>query len=74
MYVTSDILLIQYELGTVPIPKSVVKSHIEGNIKIFDFELTKEEVVVMDSLHTGQRRVAFLDATDSKYYPFSIEF
>lgn len=62
------------ELGTVPIPKSVTKSRIEANIDIFDFTLSTEELAVMNSFHTGKRRVGFIDGQHSKYWPFGIEF
>lgn len=61
-------------MGTVPIPKSVTKSRIEANINIFDFALSKEDVAVLDSFHTGQRRVEFLEGKDSKFWPFAIEY
>lgn len=65
---------LQFELGTVPIPKSVTKSRIEVNIDIFDFKLSPEDVAVLDGFQCGKRRVEFLDAKHSKFWPFAIEF
>lgn len=64
----------QFELGTVPIPKSVTKSRIEQNIDIFDFKLTADEIAIMDTFHTGERLVGLSDCKKSKHYPFGIPF
>nr|WP_299071401.1 aldo/keto reductase [uncultured Allomuricauda sp.] len=41
--------------GVVTIPKSVKKERIISNATIFDFELTPEDVQLLDSLDKGQR-------------------
>lgn len=64
----------QVELGNVPIPKSVRKERIESNIDVFDFELTKEELAILEGYHTGKRRVGLSDAKHCKFWPFGIEF
>ena len=40
--------------GIVAIPKAASKSHIEGNIDIFDFMLTDDEMAVIRSMDTGK--------------------
>ncbi|KAI9786015.1 MAG: hypothetical protein M1816_008167 [Peltula sp. TS41687] len=50
-------------LGYVPLPKSVTHSRIEENAKVFDFELTAEE---MKSLETGEYSPCSWDPTTSK--------
>lgn len=62
------------ELGAVPIPKSVCEQHLRSNIDVFDFELTPEEIKVMDSFHTGERVVNMWNFSHSKYWPFGLEF
>ncbi|CAD7083082.1 unnamed protein product [Hermetia illucens] len=64
------------QLGTVPIPKSITKSRIDENIEIFDFELSPEEMKVLDSLETGNRIAAFSKIVDNDhpYFPFKAEF
>lgn len=62
------------QLGTVPYPKSSNEERIKQNFNIFDFELTAEEVVVMDSFNTGQRTVPFANAVNHKDFPFKTEF
>ncbi|XP_015112513.1 1,5-anhydro-D-fructose reductase [Diachasma alloeum] len=63
-----------YQLGVTPIPKSVTESRIKENIDIFNFELTPEEVTTIDSVGNKKRIVAFEEAKEHKYYPFSIPF
>ncbi|XP_052871893.1 aldo-keto reductase family 1 member B1 isoform X1 [Anopheles cruzii] len=63
-----------FELGTIPIPKSANEARLRQNINIFDFKLTKEEMAVMDTFHTGKRSVPFSLCVKSKYFPFNIEF
>lgn len=62
------------QLGAIPIPKSSNEERIKENINIFDFELTPEEVAVMESFHTGQRAVPFALCTKHKYFMFAIDF
>ncbi|XP_039486177.1 1,5-anhydro-D-fructose reductase isoform X1 [Drosophila santomea] len=63
-------------LGVIPIPKSSNTNRISENFDIFDFELTAEEVAVLDGYHTGERVVPLnlIKGLNHKYYPFSIEF
>lgn len=62
------------QLGAVPIPKSSNEGRIKENINIFDFNLTAEEMLLMDSFNTGQRTVPFALCTKHKHFPFNIEF
>ncbi|RYN89149.1 hypothetical protein AA0119_g11652 [Alternaria tenuissima] len=51
------------QMGFVPLPKSVTKSHIEENAQIYDFELSAED---MKSLDTGVYEVCAWDPTVSR--------
>ncbi|XP_067634454.1 aldo-keto reductase family 1 member B1 [Eurosta solidaginis] len=62
------------QLGTIPIPKSVTKSRIAENFNIFDFELSCDDMKVMDDYHTGQRLIPFTAMSQHKYFPFNTEF
>ncbi|NNM18897.1 MAG: aldo/keto reductase [Croceitalea sp.] len=41
--------------GVITIPKSSKKERIKSNADIFDFELSKEDVHVLDQMHKGKR-------------------
>lgn len=40
--------------GTVPIPKSAHQQRIKGNLDVFDFELSKQEMQALDGLGSGK--------------------
>lgn len=64
----------QIQCGVIPIPKSSSKSRIQENIDIFDFELTNDEMNIIDQYNTGHRIALLPQVNHSKYYPFNIEF
>jgi diketogulonate reductase-like aldo/keto reductase len=41
--------------GTVPLPRSTNPEHIQENFEIFDFELTKDDMLRLDSISDGDR-------------------
>jgi len=43
------------QLGVVTIPKSVHRDRIEENSRVFDFELSQEDVMKISSLESGER-------------------
>jgi diketogulonate reductase-like aldo/keto reductase len=54
---TTGHILIRYCLqkGWVPLPKSDNPERIAENANVYDFELTKEEMVTLDGLDQGSR-------------------
>jgi len=52
------------QLGVVLIPKSIHKDRIIENTKIFDFELTQQEMVQIDSLECNKRFGSHPDNTE----------
>lgn len=48
------ILRFEIQEGIIPLPKSVTPSRIEGNIDIFDFELSEEEMNSIRALDKGK--------------------
>jgi aldehyde reductase len=56
---TAAQVLLRYQIqrGVIIIPKSVTKSQIISNIDIFDFELTAEEMKVIDDMNCNVRFV-----------------
>ncbi|KAL0272490.1 UNVERIFIED_CONTAM: hypothetical protein PYX00_005435 [Menopon gallinae] len=69
-------ILIRYQIqrGNVVIPKSVTKERIRQNFQVFDFELSREDMSVVDSFDIGGRLVLVVNAKAHKYYPFKIEY
>ncbi|KAK7471851.1 hypothetical protein BaRGS_00035510 [Batillaria attramentaria] len=60
--------------GLTVVPKSVTPARIEENIKVFDFELTSDEMEQLFGLNKNFRNYSEDIALDHKYYPFHIEF
>ncbi|KAM3963789.1 aldo-keto reductase AKR2E4 [Aphomia sociella] len=56
--------------GAVIIPKSFTKSRIEDNLNIFDFELSKEDMDIVDGYNLNLRCVPALPMAKLKNYPF----
>lgn len=57
-----------------PIPKSSNAGRIKQNIDIFDFDLSSDDLKVMDSLNTNQRTIPFSNCVSHKYFFLNIEF
>lgn len=68
------ILRFLIQLGTVPIPKSGNKQRIRENLSLFDFELTMDELEVLESFNTGQRHIPFPLAVNHPHFPFNAEY
>ncbi|CAG9765107.1 unnamed protein product [Ceutorhynchus assimilis] len=58
------------QLGTFPIPKSANPARIQENIDIFDFELSKEDMKVLDGFNKDFRCVHAEELMESNEYPF----
>lgn len=73
---TSAQVLIRFQIdrGVVVIPKSVTKDRIVDNMKVFDFQLTPEEIKELDTFDRGFRFCALEWIKDHKYYPFAAEY
>ena len=50
--------------------KSVTPSRIEENFRIFDFDLTTEDMKLIDDLNIGWRHIVFLESIMHPDYPF----
>lgn len=62
--ITQIVLRWNIQKGVVVIPKSVTPSRIKENFEIFDFELDKEDIVLIDSLNEDIRTGANPDNFD----------
>ncbi|XP_075223458.1 prostaglandin F synthase 1-like isoform X3 [Lycorma delicatula] len=64
----------QVQLGTVPIPKSTNPKRMAENLNIFDFTLSSEDMLSMDSLNKNARSFTFKAVMNHRDYPFNSEF
>ncbi|XP_023029517.2 aldo-keto reductase 1B [Leptinotarsa decemlineata] len=60
--------------GVIVIPKSVNKKRIAENIQIFDFELSADDMAVMDTFDCNGRVCWFVEAVGHPHYPFNDEY
>ncbi|XP_071866188.1 aldo-keto reductase 1B-like [Bombus fervidus] len=69
-------ILIRYQLdrGHIVIPKSVTKTRINLNSKVFDFKLSEEDIAYIDTFDCNGRICPMLGTESSPYYPFHIPF
>ncbi|RWS18158.1 aldose reductase-like protein [Leptotrombidium deliense] len=69
-------ILIRYQVqrGIVVIPKSVDPSRITSNIQVFDFELTNDEMNIIDDLNRNHRFHRNDKVSKHTHYPFKIAF
>lgn len=69
---TTAQILIRYQIqrGHVVIPKSVTKSRIASNFEVFDFQLSKDDVALIDSFDCNGRLVPITSAAGHPYHPF----
>lgn len=68
------LLRYSHQNGVIVIPKSTNKQRLRGNIDIFDFILTDEEMQTMDNINDNTRIIGFEGNENNKYFPFNIEF
>ncbi|KAL7734885.1 hypothetical protein ACLKA6_011160 [Drosophila palustris] len=65
-------ILIRYQIqrANIVIPKSVTKERIESNFKVFDFELTDQEIKTIESFECNGRLVPLLNHFGHPHHPF----
>ena len=73
---TSAQILLRYAVqrGLFVIPKSVTPSRIDENIKVYDFELTPEEIETINKFNKNWRACPLSDYVGHPHYPFNIPF
>ncbi|NWI19388.1 AK1BA reductase, partial [Crypturellus soui] len=68
------LLRFQIQRNVAAIPKSVTPQRIVENSKVFDFELTKEEMATIFSLNRNWRICEMIMCKTHKEYPFNAEY
>uniref|UniRef100_A0A1Q3FWT7 Putative aldo/keto reductase family n=1 Tax=Culex tarsalis TaxID=7177 RepID=A0A1Q3FWT7_CULTA len=61
------------DIGTIPIPKPCNRAETLENIDIFDFQLTADEIGLMDGFANGKRAVPLKYYSHHRDYPFGNE-
>lgn len=64
------VLRYQIQRGVITIPKSVTRSRIQENAKIFDFELTPDDVAFIDTFDCNGRFCPMTPGLDHPFHPF----
>lgn len=68
---TAQILIkFQIQRGVIVIPKSSNARRLKENFDVWDFEMSKEEIDLLESLNKDLRYVLFITAIHLKDYPF----
>ncbi|XP_074925726.1 aldo-keto reductase family 1 member C1-like isoform X3 [Chelonoidis abingdonii] len=64
----------QLQRGVVVLAKSFTRKHIEDNFKVFDFQLTEEDMKAIDSLNQNLRYDPCQEYLDHPEYPFADDY
>ncbi|KAJ8971731.1 hypothetical protein NQ314_000544 [Rhamnusium bicolor] len=64
------VLKYQVQRGNITIPKSVTRSRIQENFDIWDFELTPEDIALINTFDCNGRICPYDDAYTHKDHPF----
>ncbi|XP_034019116.1 aldo-keto reductase family 1 member B1 isoform X3 [Thalassophryne amazonica] len=68
------LLRFQIQRNVIVIPKSVTPHRIEENFKVFDFELTEDEMKTISGLNKNWRVCPMTMTKNHKDYPFNADF
>ncbi|XP_003410652.2 aldo-keto reductase family 1 member C1-like isoform X1 [Loxodonta africana] len=73
---TPALIALRYQLqrGVVVLAKSYNEKRIKENMQVFEFQLTSEDMKVLDNLNRNFRYVTFDTVIDHPNYPFSDEY
>nr|XP_023404729.1 aldo-keto reductase family 1 member C1 homolog isoform X2 [Loxodonta africana] len=73
---TPALIALRYQLqrGVVVLAKSYNEKRIKENMQVFEFQLTSEDMKVLDNLNRNFRYVTFDTLIDHPNYPFSDEY
>ncbi len=61
--------ILQFQLGTIPLPKSITPSRMGQYIDIFDFELSDAEMRLIDSFYVDERSIDLEQGLNIQQFP-----
>ena len=64
----------QIQKGIVVVPKSVTPQRIRSNLEVWNFEIAREDMETLNSLHQNVRYCVEEEAKPHPHYPFHEEF
>ncbi|XP_074051020.1 prostaglandin-E(2) 9-reductase-like [Macrotis lagotis] len=73
---TSAQVALRYQIqrGVVVLAKSFTENRIKDNFQVFDFQLTPEDMKVIDGLNKNLRYLTLKECKESTNYPFNDEY
>ncbi|KAK5650294.1 hypothetical protein RI129_001323 [Pyrocoelia pectoralis] len=64
----------QIQRGNIVIPKSATKSRLQENFCVFDFDMSAEDMCVIDSFNINLRLIIMEGSNQAPFYPFNDEY
>lgn len=67
-------LFLKIQRGVVTIPKSVSKARLQENFEINGFQLSEDDMKILNSLNCNKRYLHHQWVDNHPHFPFAVEF